>query len=160
MTDLKVPAPRSTLLHNVPPTQRTTMWVVLGLLALQLIFLVGILVVTFGSLATARPLLGQMPTNSDQVLIAAFLFLPAALSALVGLIGIFLLRTVGWASAMLTQALLLSGALIYYFRMDEHPGLLYGLMAYGIVMVLYLNSVDVRTQFEGTADIGELDDGA
>ena len=77
--------------------------------------------------------------------------LPASVLALVGVVGMFLLRTVGWGSAMLTQGMMLSGALLYYFRFDHHPGLLYLLMVYGIIMVLYLNSVDIRTRFSGTA---------
>jgi hypothetical protein len=73
--------------------------------------------------------------------------------AILAAIGFFFLRHVGWLSAMMVQALSLFIALIVYFN----SGLLIAqlTMLYGILMVLFLNSILVRTAFRNRSTIRE-----
>ena len=73
--------------------------------------------------------------------------------AILAAIGFFFLRHVGWLSAMMVQGLSLFIALIVYFN----SGLLIAqlTMLYGILMVLFLNSILVRTAFRNTSDVQE-----
>jgi hypothetical protein len=73
--------------------------------------------------------------------------------AILAAVGFFFLRHIGWLSAMLVQGLSLFIALIVYFN--------YGLriaqvtMVYGILMVLFLNSILVRTAFRNRRTVPE-----
>ena len=73
--------------------------------------------------------------------------------AILAAIGFFFLRHVGWLSAMMVQGLSLFIALIVYFN----SGLLIAqlTMLYGILMVLFLNSILVRTAFRNRSDVQE-----
>ena len=73
--------------------------------------------------------------------------------AILAAIGFFFLRHVGWLSAMMVQGLSLFIALIVYFN----SGLLIAqlTMLYGILMVLFLNSILVRTAFRNRSIVQE-----
>jgi hypothetical protein len=73
--------------------------------------------------------------------------------AILAAIGFFFLRHVGWLSAMMVQGLSLFIALIVYFS----SGLLIAqlTMLYCILMVLFLNSILVRTAFRNRSVIQE-----
>jgi hypothetical protein len=73
--------------------------------------------------------------------------------AILAAIGFFFLRHVGWLSAMMVQGLSLFIALIVYFN----SGLLIAqlTMLYGILMVLFLNSILVRTAFRNRSVVQE-----
>lgn len=73
--------------------------------------------------------------------------------AILAAIGFFFLRHVGWLSAMMVQGLSLFIALIVYFN----SGLLVAqlTMLYGVLMVLFLNSILVRTAFRNRSDVQE-----
>ena len=73
--------------------------------------------------------------------------------AILAAIGFFFLRHVGWLSAMMVQGLTLFIALIVYFN----SGLLIAqlTMLYGILMVLFLNSILVRTAFRNRSIVQE-----
>lgn len=73
--------------------------------------------------------------------------------AILAAIGFFFLRHVGWLAAMMVQGLSLFLSLIIYFRW----GLLVAQMTmlYCIFMVLYLNSILVRTAFRSKSVLQE-----
>ncbi|MBX3013989.1 MAG: hypothetical protein KF832_20880 [Caldilineaceae bacterium] len=75
---------------------------------------------------------------------------PLVLLLLATAIGFFFRRTFAWHAAMTLQGLMLLGSLTIYFFTDSHlrnSHLLYLTMLYCILMVLYLNTSDVRMAF-------------
>ena len=64
-----------------------------------------------------------------------------------------LLRRKGWLLAAIAQGLSLAVCLWLYTLFQ--PGYVYPVMAYCILMVLYLNSHDVRVVFRRKRDAGE-----
>jgi hypothetical protein len=93
---------------------------------------------------------GSIEAAEQAVVIALILGLPAILAVLAAL-GFFLLLRVGWLLAMFVQALTLLACLLLYVEWDEvlyqEPLFIYPVMLYSSVMVLYLNSSDVRAAF-------------
>jgi hypothetical protein len=80
----------------------------------------------------------------QAVLFAIFFLPPAALLLLAGL-SFLVVRRRGWLLATTAQSLILLVCLFAY--PDPRPGFAYPLIAYCIVMVLYLNSRSVRAAF-------------
>lgn len=75
---------------------------------------------------------------------------PLGLLLLITTIGFFFRRSFAWHSAMTLQGVMLLGCLTIYFFTDSHlrnSHLLYLSMLYCILMVLYLNTSDVRMAF-------------
>lgn len=75
---------------------------------------------------------------------------PLGLLLLITTIGFFFRRSFAWHSAMTLQGVMLLGCLTIYFFTDSHlrhSHLLYFSMLYCILMVLYLNTSDVRMAF-------------
>jgi hypothetical protein len=65
--------------------------------------------------------------------------------ALASAIGFLRVARGAWLLAVLVQGLNLALALVLYF--ESRPAFVYGMMVYGIVMVLYLHQVDVQAAF-------------
>jgi small-conductance mechanosensitive channel len=77
-----------------------------------------------------------------------FATLPAlGLVALLAGVGFFSLRPGAWVMAMLVQGLVLLVALAFYFLFQARNLLLYGMMAYSVMMVIYLNYAEVPAVF-------------
>lgn len=72
-------------------------------------------------------------------------FVAAAVMAAVAAAGFLFLRRRGWILAALAQTLCLGASLALYA--DPEPLFVYPVMAYCILMILYLNSRDVREIF-------------
>jgi hypothetical protein len=72
-------------------------------------------------------------------------FIALALLALGATVGFARLRRGGWVNAVLVQGGVLLIALLLYF--GPRPAYAYGMMLFGIVMVLYLHQADVQTAF-------------
>ncbi len=72
-------------------------------------------------------------------------FLPPALMMLLAGLGFLLLKRRGWLLAAIAQGLSLGACLWLYAELD--PYYVYPIMAYCILMVMYLNSHDVRVVF-------------
>jgi len=89
-------------------------------------------------------LLAPPPGVLEAVVEAVFLVPPAVLAVLAALCFLFMLR-VGWLLAMISQALILASCLFLYY--EWAPLYVYPFMVYCVVMVLYLNSSDVRAAF-------------
>ena len=78
--------------------------------------------------------------------VAAFvLFVPPAVLTLLSALSFLLLRRRGWLLAAIAQGLSLAVCLWLYSLYQ--PGYVYPVMAYCILMILYLNSHDVRVAF-------------
>jgi hypothetical protein len=85
-----------------------------------------------------KPLERQL---EQAILYAIYFFAPAILLILAGL-GFVLLRRRGWMLASVAQALIMLVCLFSYT--DPRPWFAYPLIAYCILMILYLNSQGVR----------------
>jgi hypothetical protein len=73
-------------------------------------------------------------------------FLPPAVLLLLAGLSFVLLRRRGWLLASVAQGVTLLACLFFY--PDPRPGFTYPIIAYCILMVLYLNSQGVRAVFQ------------
>jgi hypothetical protein len=129
--------------------------VVGALLLLQLVGLVSIGIYLFGTIDwdRLRTLIeGQIQTppgplqmQLEQAIHFVIVFLPPAVLLLVAGLSLILLRRRGWLLASIAQSVILLVCLFSY--PDPRPGFAYPIIAYCILMVLYLNSRDVRAVF-------------
>ena len=87
----------------------------------------------------------SMEHQVEQAILFAIFFLPPAVLLLFAGLGFLLLRRRGWLLASVAQGLTLLACLFYY--PDPRPGFTYPIIAYCILMVLYLNSQGVRVVF-------------
>lgn len=92
--------------------------------------------------------------RSFETLAAGGAFVAAAILAAVAAVGFLLMRRRGWLPAALAQTLGLGTCLALYAD-EQTPDFVYPVMLYCIVMVLYLNSRDVRTMFHPGREPGE-----
>jgi hypothetical protein len=129
---------------------------VLGaLLLLQLVGLVSVGVYSFSSIdwdrilaltnEQARTLPGPLENQLEQASLFVIFFLPSAVLLLIAGLSFVLLRRRGWLLSSVAQSVLLLACLFFY--PDPRPGFAYPIIAYCILMVLYLNSRAVRTVF-------------
>jgi hypothetical protein len=95
--------------------------------------------------------------RSFDTLAAGGAFVAAAILAAVAAVGFLFMRRRGWLPAALAQTLGLGTCLALYA--DLEPVFVYPVMVYCIVMVLYLNSRDVRTVFHPGREPGDDDGG-
>ena len=88
----------------------------------------------------------EVPTSQQVLEVLAFvLFVPSAVMTLISALSFLLLRRKGWILAAIGQGLSLVVCLWLYSQFQ--PWYVYPIMAYCTLMVLYLNSQDVRTLF-------------
>ncbi len=129
---------------------------VLGvLLILQVVALVGIGVYLFSSIDWDRllaliddqvqPLPGPLENQLEQAILFVIFFLPPAVLLLLAGLSFVFLRRRGWLLASVAQGVVLLACLFFY--PDPRPGYTYPIIAYCILMVLYLNSQGVRAVF-------------
>jgi hypothetical protein len=125
------------------------------LLILQVVGMVGIGIWLFSTIDWDRILTfadgqthleGDLPKSLERqleqaVLYAIYFLAPAILLLLAGL-GFVLLRRQGWMLASVAQAISLLVCLFFYT--DPRPWFAYPIIAYCILMILYLNSQGVR----------------
>jgi hypothetical protein len=79
---------------------------------------------------------------------AAILFLPSIVLVILGALGFLLFSRRGWLLASLAQTLSLGACMeLYYGSFWENPPFVYPIMLYCILMILYLNSSEVRVVF-------------
>lgn len=79
---------------------------------------------------------------------AAILFLPSIVLAILGALGFLIFSRKGWLLASLAQTLSLGACMeLYYGSVWEKPGFVYPVMLYCVLMILYLNSSEVRVVF-------------
>ena len=114
------------------------------LLILQIICLVGLGAYEFVQVDWQRVRLEVPPQQVIEVL-ALVLFAPSAVLTLLSSLSFLLLRRKGWILAAIGQGLSLAVCLWLYSQFQ--PWYVYPIMAYCTIMILYLNSQDVRTMF-------------
>src|SRR5215213_9354063 len=129
--------------------------VVGALLLLQLVGLVSIGVYLFSSIDwdrlltsidhRVRTLPGPLEKQLEQAILFVIFFLPPAVLLLLAGLSFIFLRRRGWLLASVGQGVVLLACLFFY--PDPRPGFAYPIIAYCILMVLYLNSQGVRTVF-------------
>jgi hypothetical protein len=125
------------------------------LLILQVVALVGIgvylsLGVDWDRLSAlaneqAQTLPKSLEQRLEQAIMFVIYFLPPAVLLLLAGLGFVLLRRRGWLLASVAQGVMLLACLFFY--PDPRPGFTYPIIAYCILMVLYLNSQGVRAVF-------------
>ena len=86
--------------------------------------------------------------DADRAIIAAILLLLSTVLAILGALGFLLFSRKGWLLASLAQTLSLGACMeLYYASFWENLGFVYPIMLYCILMILYLNSSEVRVVF-------------
>ena len=91
--------------------------------------------------------------RSLDTLAAGGAFVAAAILAAVAAVGFLFMRRRGWLPAALAQTLGLGTCVALYAELE--PVFVYPAMVYCIVMVLYLNSHDVRAVFHPEREPGD-----
>ncbi len=115
------------------------------LLVLQVVGIVG-LGLYESTLVDWRAISPEEAPPRGVIEVAAFaLFAPPAVLTLLSGLSFLLLRRRGWLLAAIAQGLSLAVCLWLYTLFQ--PGYVYPIMAYSILMILYLNSHDVRVVF-------------
>jgi len=85
-------------------------------------------------------------TRHDTVEVAVYaLFVPSGILTLMAALSFLVMRRRGWLLAAIAQGLSLAVSLWLYSWFQ--PGYVYPIMAYCVLMILYLNSHDVRVMF-------------
>ena len=115
------------------------------LLILQVVGLIGLGAYEFLQVDWQRIQLDATPPPRAMEALASILFVPSAVLTLLSALSFLLLRRKGWILAATGQGLGLAICLWLYSELQ--PWYVYPVMAYCVVMVLYLNSQEVRTMF-------------
>jgi hypothetical protein len=126
---------------------------VLGvLLILQVVMMVGIGIWLFSTIdwdriltlasEQAQNLPKPLEKQLEQAILYVIYFLAPAILLLLAGLGFVLLRRRGWMLASVAQAISLLICLFFYT--DPRPWFAYPIIAYCILMILYLNSQGVR----------------
>lgn len=89
---------------------------------------------------------GMQETSAERAAIVALLFALPVVLCLLGAVGSLFALKWGWLLAELAQGICLGACLLLYSE-DWTPPVIYPVMVYCILMVLYLNSRDVRVLF-------------
>ena len=90
----------------------------------------------------AQDLPKPLERQLEQAILYAIYFLPPAILLLLAGLGFVLLRRRGWMLASVAQAIIMLVCLFFYT--DPRPWFAYPIIAYCILMILYLNSQGVR----------------
>ncbi|MDQ4129245.1 MAG: hypothetical protein M3151_15085 [Actinomycetota bacterium] len=115
------------------------------LLILQVVGIVALGAYEF-TLVDWRRIDPEVQPRQAVIEVAAFaLFAPPAALTLLSGLSFLLLRRRGWLLAAIAQGFILAVSLWLYTLFQ--PGYVYPIMAYCILMILYLNSHDVRVVF-------------
>ena len=112
---------------------------------LQVIGLVGLGAYEFVQVDWQRIQLDATPPPQAIEVVTFVLFVPSAAMTLLSALSFLLLRRKGWLLAAIGQGLSLAVCLWLYSELQ--PWYVYLIMAYCALMILYLNSQDVRTMF-------------
>jgi hypothetical protein len=122
---------------------RVRPWPVTTLGLFLLLQTAGLLALAAFELLAQEILSGDLTANLSSLL--GVLYLLLAVLAFISALGFFRLWLNSWLTAMLLQGLCLIIALILYFQ--GRPDYTFGLMAYAVFMVVYLNHYEVRDAF-------------
>ncbi len=115
------------------------------LLILEVIGLVGLGAYEFLQVDWQRVRFEEEPSQQVVEVLAFVLFAPPAVLTLLSALSFLLLRRRGWLLAAIAQGLSVAVSLWLYSMFQ--PVYVYPIMAYCVLMILYLNSQDVRVVF-------------
>ncbi len=115
------------------------------LLVVELVGLAGLGAYEFLQVDWRRVPLDATPPQQVIEVLAFALFVPSAALTLLSALSFLLLRRRGWLLAAIGQGLCVAICLWLYSQLQ--PWYVYPIMAYCTLMILYLNSHDVRTRF-------------
>jgi hypothetical protein len=115
------------------------------LLIVQVIGLAGLGAYEFAQVDWQRVQAEASPPRQVLEVLAFVLFAPSAVMTLLSALSFLLLRRKGWLLAAIGQGLSLGVCIWLYSELQ--PWYVYPVMAYCVVMILYLNSQDVRMLF-------------
>ena len=135
--------------------------VIILLLALQAIILFSLGLLGNPWITWPQALHGAaLATQSVESIFVSSILLTLAIMAVLAIPCLWLTFRTGWLVSMSLQALLLATCIVLYF--EDRPIFIYPLMIVCIIIVLYLNSYDVRSSFHvGSARAQpEVKDGA
>jgi len=119
------------------------------LLILEVLGLAGLGVYEFAQVDWQQLRSGAPQQQAIEVL-ALLLFVPPAVMTLLSALSFLLLRRRGWLLAAIAQGVSL--AICLWLYSEFQPVYVYPIMAYCILMILYLNSQDVRVVFHPRRD--------
>ena len=119
------------------------------LLILEVLGLAGLGVYEFAQVDWQQLRPGAPQRQAIEVL-ALLLFVPPAVMTLLSALSFLLLRRRGWLLAAIAQGVSL--AICLWLYSEFQPVYVYPIMAYCILMILYLNSQDVRVVFHPRRD--------
>ena len=127
-------------------TSRRPVWAIGLLLILEVVGLAALgayefLRVDWRRFVAAR----EAPPENVVEALALILLAPAAGLTLLAAMSLLLLRRRGWLMAAISQGLVVGTCLWLY--VEYEPLYVYPIMAYAVLMILYLNVNDVRTVF-------------
>jgi hypothetical protein len=120
------------------------------LLILQLVGLAGLGAYEFLQVDWRGFRLDATPPPQVIEVLAFALFVPPAVLTLLSALSFLLLRRKGWLLAAIGQGLSVAACLWLYSELQ--PWYVYPIMAYCTLMILYLNSHDVRMMFHPRRD--------
>lgn len=123
------------------------------LLILQVIGLVALGAYEFAQVDWRRIDLEDRPARAVIEVAVFALFAPPGVLTLLSGLSFLLLRRTGWLLAAIAQGFSLAVCLWLYTLFQ--PGYVYPIMAYCILMILYLNSHDVRMVFRRGREAGQ-----
>jgi hypothetical protein len=124
---------------------------VIGLLLfLQLVGLAALGAYEFVQVDWRGVRLDVTPPRQVIEVLAFALFVPSAVLTLLSALSFLLLRRKGWLLAAIGQGL--SVAVCLWLYSELQPWYVYPIMAYCTLMILYLNSQDVRMMFHPRRD--------
>ncbi len=112
---------------------------------MQVIGLVGLGAYEFVQVDWQRIQLDATPPPRTIEVLAFILFVPPVVMTFLSALSFLLLRRKGWLLAAIGQGLSLAVCLWLYSELQ--PWYVYPVMAYCVVMILYVNSQEVRTMF-------------
>jgi hypothetical protein len=115
------------------------------LLVLQLIGLAGLGAYEFAQVDWPGVQFDATPPQQVIEVLAFALFVPSAVLTLLSALSFLLLRRKGWLLAAIGQGS--SVAVCLWLYSELQPWYVYPIMAYCTIMILYLNSHDVRMMF-------------
>jgi hypothetical protein len=119
------------------------------LLILEVLGLAGLGVYEFAQVDWQQLRSGAPQQQAIEVL-ALLLFVPPAVMTLLSALSFLLLRRRGWLLAAIAQGVSL--AICLWLYSEFQPVYVFPIMAYCILMILYLNSQDVRVVFHPRRD--------
>lgn len=134
-----------------PPRDKRRLWMIRAvgvLLLLQSFWLAGTSIAKGGPFVWPlgeTVLGGTLAPDQTATLTLGLPLTALATLGVLGAIGFLFMLSFGWVVAMILQGLTMFYCLSLYLQ--EKPSFVYPIMLYCIVMVLYLNSFDVRAAF-------------